>query len=49
MIDHIHLKRIFMNSVSGDREWGNIASSAVDICVNESEYAWGFLKVEDVI
>lgn len=36
IIDHVTLKRFFMNSVSGNREWGNIVARAVDLCVNES-------------
>lgn len=37
ILDHITLKRLFMNSVSGNRQWGNIVAKAVDLCVNESE------------
>lgn len=37
LVDHITLKRLFMNSVSGDRQWGDIVAKAVDVCVNESE------------
>lgn len=36
LIDTITLKRIFMNSVSGNRDWGNIVARSVDLCVNES-------------
>lgn len=36
MIDKVTLKRIFMNTVSGDRVWGDIVASSVDLCVNES-------------
>lgn len=35
--DAITLKRLFMNSVSGNREWGEIAAKAVDLCVMESK------------
>lgn len=37
IFDAVNLKRIFLNSVSGDREMGDIVSGAVDICINESE------------
>lgn len=34
--DRTHLARIFLNSVSGDREWGDIVASTVNMCINES-------------
>lgn len=40
--DAIAVKRIFMNSVSGNREWGEIVAKSVDVCVIESEYVGVF-------
>lgn len=37
IVDAINLARLFLNSVSGDREMGDIVSSAVSVCLNESE------------
>lgn len=39
LVDRINLARIFFNSVSGEKEWGEIVGSAVDTCINESEFA----------
>lgn len=36
LIDRIQLARMFLNSVSGDREWGDVVTSSVDVCINES-------------
>lgn len=36
-IDRANLARLFYNAVSGDREWGGIVSSSIDICMSESE------------
>jgi hypothetical protein len=36
-IDRVNLARLFYNAVSGDREWGAIVSSSIDICMKESE------------
>lgn len=38
-IDRANLARLFYNAVSGDREWGGIVSSSIDICMNESKSA----------
>lgn len=37
-IDRIILTRLFLNAVSGDKEWGTIVSSSIDICMKESEF-----------
>jgi hypothetical protein len=36
-IDRVNLARLFYNAVSGNREWGAIVSSSIDICMKESE------------
>lgn len=36
-LDGVSLMRLFLNSVSGDREMGDIVANAVNICMNESE------------
>lgn len=38
LIDRIKLARLFLNSVSGDREWGDIVASTVNMCINESTF-----------
>lgn len=38
-IDRANLARLFYNAVSGDREWGAIVSSSLDICMSESKSA----------
>lgn len=45
LIDRIHLARIFLNSVSGDREWGDIVASSVDVCINESRLNYILSKI----
>ncbi|KAG5668936.1 hypothetical protein PVAND_016843 [Polypedilum vanderplanki] len=44
IIDTIALKRLYMNSVSGDRDWGNIIVKAVDLCVNETRIMFNDMK-----
>lgn len=36
-IDRIQLTRLYLNAVSGNRIWGDIINSAIDICFSESE------------
>lgn len=36
-IDRANLARLFYNAVSGNREWGGIVSSSIDICMNEGK------------
>lgn len=35
--DRTNLKRLFLNSVSGEKEWSNIVSNAADMCISESK------------
>jgi len=37
LIDKVQLTRLYLNSVSGERAWEAIVSSAVDLCMSESE------------
>lgn len=43
-IDGNTLARMFLNSVSGDRAWGSIVATVVDICLNESKSNCGAAK-----
>lgn len=38
-IDRANLARLFFNAVSGNKEWGTIVSSSIDICMSESKSA----------
>jgi hypothetical protein len=50
-IDRIQLTRLFLNAVSGNREWGTIVSSSIDICMTESKvfsiFLFNFSSDED--
>lgn len=46
IIDAANLARLFLNSVSGDREMGDLVGSAVNICLNESETEWKMFSVK---
>lgn len=37
LIDRVFLLRIFLNAVSGMREWEGIVANTVNMCLNESE------------
>ncbi|CRL08237.1 CLUMA_CG020862, isoform A [Clunio marinus] len=36
MIDRIHLARLLLNSVSGNREWSLIITNSIAVCINET-------------
>lgn len=41
LIDRTNLARLFLNAVSGNKEWGAIVSSSIDICTKESKFQIG--------
>lgn len=46
LVDKTYLARSFLNAVSGDKEWSGLVSSAIDVCMAESEFWVQTLKLK---